>query len=205
MYGSFVLFCFICSFCFVLFFFSFFCICFRPREVCLTPLFMFAPLLLSEKANSGIQVKPDTITFHNDFCKWSKKTQEQVWYFLTVKTKEIRRKVKPEWNGAKVARTQEASKEEVAKCVEILKPDKPEFVFFHINYLDSDDNDRAVSCILLLFWRASAGAKKVKDNMRLASATSAIRNSMTNISYLEAESKGDLCWENIVAKCKAKK
>merc|ERR1712224_570784 len=158
----------------------------------------------SKMATSGIQVNPDTIAFHNNFCKWSKKTPEQVWYFLTVKTKEIRRKVKPEWNGAKVDRNQDNSKAEVAKCVEILKPSKAEFVFFHINYLDADDNDRAVSCILLLFWRAS-GKGATKQNMKMASATSAIRNSMTNISYLEAESKGDLSWENIVAKCKAKK
>merc|ERR1719426_498563 len=28
-------------------------------------------------ANSGIQVKPDTITFHNEFCKWSKKSRNK--------------------------------------------------------------------------------------------------------------------------------
>merc|ERR1712032_1410133 len=125
-------------------------------------------------ATSGAQVTPETIDFHNQFCKFSKKTDESVWYFLKVKSK-IERKA------------------------------KPEFVFFHINYLDADDNNRAVSCILLLFWRASKGVKSTKSNMKLASSTSAIRNSMTNISYLEAESKGDLTWDLIVAKCKSKK
>merc|ERR1712151_1158516 len=124
-------------------------------------------------------------------------------YFLKVK-KKVSKKDKPEWTGAKGPRTPEFSKSELAKCVGMLRPDKPEFVFFHINYLDADDNNRAVSCILLLFWRAS-GVKATKQNMKLASATSAIRNSMTNHSYMEAESKGDLSWENIVAKCKAKK
>ena len=117
----------------------------------------------------------------------------------------IERKAKPEWTGAKGPRTPEYSKSELAKCVAMLKPEKPEFVFFHINYLDADDNNRAVSCILLLFWRASKGVKSTKSNMKLASSTSAIRNSMTNISYLEAESKGDLTWDLIVAKCKSKK
>jgi len=168
-----------------------------------TTLSSFSLEFLCEKASSGITVDPATVAFHNEFCKFNKKPAS-VFYFLKCGKTTVRRKVKPEWNGEKVARTPENSKAEVAKVVAMLKKEKPEFVFFHINYQDADDNNRDVSCILLLFWRASATGSTMK-NMKLSTSTSAIRNSLTNISYLEAESKGDLAWEHIVAKCKAKK
>ena len=41
-----------------------------------TTLSSFSLEFLSEKATSGAQVTPETIDFHNQFCKFSKKTDE---------------------------------------------------------------------------------------------------------------------------------
>ena len=131
-----------------------------------------------------------------------------VYYFMNIggKPEQVKRRLKnPLHTGKPGPRTPEYSQEQLKIATSLLDPKEAGFLMLHINYKDVEDNNREVGGIIQVFWRASEGAKKLSKNMTAASAISAIKNSLTSHSCCEAESVGDLSWENIVAIAKRKK
>merc|ERR1712032_398020 len=107
--------------------------------------------------------------------------------------------------GCAVERTQEKSIEQLEVAKNLLSEKETAFVMFHINYRDDDDNGRPVSCILLLFWRATSGVGATKMNMKFSSTVNTLKNALTHGSYMEAESLGDITWDIVKARCKSKR
>merc|ERR1712187_927236 len=106
--------------------------------------------------------------------KFNKKTPASVYYFINMNKEFIKRRTKnPDHTGKPGPRTPEYSQEQVAKAVSLLNQKEANFIMFHINYKDADDNDREVSAIILVFWRATKGKARGRM-MEWASAVSAL-------------------------------
>merc|ERR1712032_175152 len=128
-------------------------------------------------------------------AKRKKRVNESVFYFMHMGKRVVKLSEEDGFVGCAVPRTQEESIKQLEIAKGLLDEKQSSFVMFHINYLDEDDSNRPVSCILLLFWRATAGGGNTK------STVNTVKNSLTHNSYMEAESIGDLTWEIVKARC----
>merc|ERR1712032_1244678 len=128
-------------------------------------------------------------------AKRKKRVNESVFYFMHMGKRVVKLSEEDGFVGYAVPRTQEESIKQLEIAKGLLDEKQSSFVMFHINYLDEDDSNRPVSCILLLFWRATAGGpSNTKTNMKFASTVNTVKNALTHNPYMEAESIGDLTW-----------